>query len=329
MNRLTIVYEGLEQGHFDVLNKRLAGVEVSWIERTATSPALDPSADVLIVKDLDLSEDDVAQAKQLRLVAQLDPGSARLDETVLSSAGIAFERMRWPALVGVAEHAILLMLGVIKKLVGSVERVRSHQYPSSLQPKETTQTEYAFNWTEESGLGVLYRRTLGIVGLGWIGREVAKRAAGFGMEILYHDPNPLEEREEAALGVTRVSFEDLLRRSDVLSLHTRLTPETERMIDKDALERMKPTAVLINTARGRLVDEQALIEALQTGRLAGAGLDVFWMEPPERDNPLLTMENVLVTPHDAGLFIGDANHLVGGYIADAIDTQVLNQGAKG
>ena len=329
MTRLTIAYDGLEKDHFDALNERLKDVDVSWIERTDASAALDPATAVLIVKDLDIPAEAGAGGGPLRLVVQLDPGQAEIDEQALARAGIVFERMRWPALIGVAEHTILLMLALAKNLVGSVERARTNQYPSTIQPRETTQTEYAFNWTGESGLNVLYRRTLGIVGLGWIGREVAKRAAAFGMKVLYHDLRPLSDADEKAIGVTRVPFEKLLQEADFVSLHTRLSSQTERIIDASALEQMKPTACLINTARGRLVDEEALIEALQSRRLAGAGLDVFWKEPPEADNPLLAMENVLVTPHDAGLFIGDANRIIGGHIADAIGVCVLTQGAKG
>ena len=318
MNKFTVAHEGLELKHLKVLNERFTGMDVEWIELDRVSPPSVSTIDVLIVKDLEAPSGILCRAGRLRLVVQLDPGKADIDQDALARGGIAYERIQWPAWLGVAEHTLLLMLALVKKFVGSVERTRNNQYPTTIRPKMTTQTDYRFNWTGESGLGVLYRRTLGIVGLGWIGREVAKRAATFDMKVLYYDPRRLSEEEERLLGVTHVSFDELLRRSDFVTLHTRLTSDTERIIDAQALERMKPTAFLINTARGRLVDEDALIDALQSGRIAGAGLDVFWKEPPEPNSPLLSMENVLVTPHHAGIFIGDAAIIVGNYLADAI-----------
>jgi len=318
MNKFTIAYEGLEPKHLEVLNERLAGMDVEWIELDRVSSTSVSTIDVLIVKNLAVSSNILCGASRLRLVVQLDPGKADIDQDTLARCGIAYERIQWPAWLGVAEHTLLLMLALVKKFVGSVEHTRNNQYPTTIRPKMTTQTNYEFNWTGESGLGVLYRRTLGIVGLGWIGREVAKRAVAFGMKVLYYDPRRLSSSEEQALAVTYVTFDELLRKSDFVTLHTRLMPDTERMIDTKALERMKPRAFLINTARGRLVDENALIDALQNERIAGAGLDVFWKEPPEPDSALLNMENVLVTPHHAGIFIGDAAIMVGNYIADAI-----------
>jgi len=321
MKRLVVAHEGLEPTHCAILEERLGSGTIDWRPIEEMGGDL-PGCDVLIVKDLEVTHETVKSIDGLQLVVALSPGKSRLDEDALRAAGLAVERMKWPALIGVAEHTLLLMLALAKRFVGSVTRARTNQYPATVVPKETTQTEYAFNWTQETGLDVLYRRTLGIVGMGWIGREVARRAAAFGMNVIYHDPCRLSEIEEKTLGVSPVSFDELLGRSDFVSLHTRLSEGTERMIDEDALGRMKPTAYLINTARGRLIDEEALIRALQTEQIAGAGLDVFWKEPPEAENPLLSMSNVLVTPHDAGIFIGDAAVMVGHFLADAIETQV-------
>lgn len=318
MNKLIIAYEGLQAKHLEVLRERFTGMDVEWIKLDRVSSTSVSTIDALIVKDLEVPSGILCGARCLRLVVQLDPGKADIDQDALARGGIAYERILWPAMIGVAEHTLMLMLALVKKLIGSVERTRNSQYPDDIEPKLTNQTNYTFKWTGEIGLDVLYRRTLGIVGLGWIGREVAKRAAAFGMKILYYDPRRLSEEEERLFGVTHVSFEELLRRSDFVTLHTRLTSDTERMIDAQALEWMRPTAFLINTARGCLVDEDALIEALKSGRIAGAGLDVFWKEPPEANSPLLSMENVIPTPHDAGIFIEDAAVMVGNYLADAI-----------
>jgi phosphoglycerate dehydrogenase-like enzyme len=142
-------------------------------------------------------------------------------------------------------------------------------------------------------------KTIGLIGLGRIGREVATRARAFAAEIVYFDTIRLDPDTERALGVTFVPLDELLATADIISLHVPSTPATRHLIDSAALEKMKPTAVLINTARGPLVDEQALVAALRANRILGAGLDVFEKEPPSTDHPLFALPNVVVTPHIA------------------------------
>jgi lactate dehydrogenase-like 2-hydroxyacid dehydrogenase len=141
--------------------------------------------------------------------------------------------------------------------------------------------------------------TLGIVGFGRIGQAVARRARGFGMTILYHDVGRASEAVEAELGATFVPFEQLLERSDFVSLHVNLTPETRGLIDTDALRRMKPTAILVNTSRGPVVATDDLVAGLRTGEIAAAALDVTDPEPLPADHPLIGMDNCLVVPHIA------------------------------
>ncbi len=142
----------------------------------------------------------------------------------------------------------------------------------------------------------VYGTTLGIVGMGNIGRQVARRARGFDMRILYHNrhPNP---QAEAELGATYASLEELLAQADYVTLNVPLTPETRHLIGREQLRQMKPTAFLINVARGGVVDHDALVEALTQGWIAGAALDVTEPEPLPRDHPLLRMENVVIAPH--------------------------------
>ncbi len=144
----------------------------------------------------------------------------------------------------------------------------------------------------------IYGSTIGIIGFGRIGQAVARRARGFNMRILYYStkPNPAVEQE---LGAIFTSLDDLLAQSDFITLHARLTPQTQHIIGRPQFERMKPTAVLVNTARGAMVDPAALIWALQKGRIAAAGIDVFDPEPMPTDSPLLAMRNVVITPHIA------------------------------
>jgi D-3-phosphoglycerate dehydrogenase len=144
----------------------------------------------------------------------------------------------------------------------------------------------------------LLGQTLGLYGFGNVARCTARRAKAFGLHVIAHDPY-VSELEITGAGVEPVGFGELLERSDFVSIHTPHNAETEQAFDGAALGRMKPTAILINTARGSIIDEQALIKALRDGTIAGAGLDVLQHEPPEPDNPLLTMGNVLVTPHVA------------------------------
>jgi D-3-phosphoglycerate dehydrogenase len=144
----------------------------------------------------------------------------------------------------------------------------------------------------------LLGQTLGLFAFGNVARCTARRAKAFGMHVIAHDPY-VSELEITGAGVEPVSFAELLARSDYLSIHSPHNQETEHTFSHDAFGQMKETAVVINTARGPIIDEPALIEALTSGTIAGAGLDVLEQEPPELDNPLLTMENVVLTPHVA------------------------------
>jgi glyoxylate reductase len=155
-------------------------------------------------------------------------------------------------------------------------------------------------------------RTLGILGTGGVGKEMARRALGFKMPALYHDPRRLVPEQERALNLTWVEFEDLLRRADFVSLHVSLTEKTHHLIDARALSLMQPHAFLINASRGPVVDEAALIEALEKGRIAGAGLDVFETEP-DIDPRLLALDNVVVTAH-----MGSATHRLRAAMADVV-----------
>jgi phosphoglycerate dehydrogenase-like enzyme len=146
----------------------------------------------------------------------------------------------------------------------------------------------------------IYGRTLGIVGLGTIGKKVARLAKAFGLEVQYYDIVRLTEDQSDALGVRFRLLNELLRTSDIVSLHVPLTPQTRHMVGSSELKLMKPSAYLINTCRGPVVDEPALYEALTSGTIAGAGLDVFDREPPPTDNPLFRLDNVVLTPHFAG-----------------------------
>lgn len=175
-----------------------------------------------------------------------------------------------------------LILGVARRIVEGDRFTRQNKFKG---------------WQAKMFLGGdVYGKTLGIIGCGEIGKAVARRAVGFNMKVLYHQRHRLSQAEEASLGATYASLEDLLKNSDFVTPHVPLTPETRYMIGEEQLNMMKPTAFLINTARGKVVDDKALVEALKAGRIAGAGLDVYENEP-ELTEGLTELDNVIILPH--------------------------------
>jgi len=182
-----------------------------------------------------------------------------------------------------ADFAFALMMAVARRIPESERYVHAGKWKT---------------WGPMTLLGVdIKGATLGLVGFGRIGKAVARRAVGFDMRVIYYDPG--EKKPDPNLKATPVDFETLLRESDFISLHTPLTPDTRYLIEAEALSKMKPNAVLVNTARGPIVDPQALYEALKENRIFGAGLDVTDPEPLPLNSPLLTLDNIVVVPHVA------------------------------
>jgi D-3-phosphoglycerate dehydrogenase len=258
-------------------------------------------ADALVVWETAVDDALLAAAPRLKLVVGLGSAKGAIDEAAARRRGVEVRSVPSPALISVAEHAILLMLALVKELIPAHRGVVAGAYPDDLRPTPTTQTNMAYNWLGLERFDALFGKTLGLVGFGVIGRAVAERARAFGMEVLYAKPRRLDPPAEVALGVRYAGIDELLGRADVVSLHLRVTPETEGLIGAREFSLMKPTAFFVNTARGALVDEAALVEALQSRRIAGAGIDVFREEPLPRDSPLATLGNVVLTPHSAGI----------------------------
>jgi phosphoglycerate dehydrogenase-like enzyme len=225
-------------------------------------------------------------APNLKLVQLLSAGYDRCDIESARRAGVPICNNGGANATAVAEHAILLMLAVCRRLIWQHGNVASGRWRG--------------NALSDVRLYELKGRTLGIIGLGRIGKKTARLARAFGMNVQYYDVIRLSEDEADALGVTFALFEEVLRTSDIVSLHVPLTKHTRQMIGAAQLRLMKPDAYLVNTCRGPVVDEPALIDALSNGTIAGAGLDVFEQEPPPPDNPLFTLPNVVLSAHFAG-----------------------------
>ncbi len=218
-------------------------------------------------------------ATELRIVARFGVGYDKIDVPAATRHGVAIAMAFGANHEAVADTAFTLMAAIMGKTLPHHQRIKGG------------------GWGQQPHPG-LWRATVGIIGLGRTGKAMARRCLGFEMRILAHEVQPDVEFVRRH-GVELVSLEMLLREADVVSLHAPHTPETDRLMSEERLALMKPTAYLVNTARGGLVDEEALYRALTAGRLAGAALDVFRQEPPA-GSPLLQLDNVLLSPHCAG-----------------------------
>lgn len=246
----------------DVLSQELAGID-------AVLASIEPYTDAVFA------------GSSLRVIARCGVGYDSVDVEAATRHGVLVTNTPGANKEGVAEHTIALMLAV------------AHGFPR--RDREIR----AGKWIRDS-LPRLAGRTVGIVGLGAIGREVAVRCQALGMKVIAMDPH-VHSSQAVEHGATLVDLEELLKQADVVSLHLPCTAETAGWFDAAVFSRMKPGSIFINTARGGLVDESALVDALRTGPLAGAGLDVFRQEPLPVDHPLLGLDNVLLCPHMGGL----------------------------
>ncbi len=258
-------------------------------------------ATALVVRDAIVDGGVLASARNLRRIVQIDVGAGSVDREACAERGVAVELVESPSLNSVAEHAVMAMLALFKRLGPAMDRLREGVVVDGVQPALTTQESYAYNWVGLERFEMLYGKTVGLVGLGRIGSHAAKLLRCFGCDVIYTKPNRLDPDEEQRRGVRYLLFDDLLRASDCVSLHNRFTPATERLMGEREFALMREGSFFVNTARGRLVDEAALVAALEAGRLAGAALDVFWYEPLPADSPLLRAPNLLLTPHTGGI----------------------------
>lgn len=239
-----------------------------------------------ILRGMPLRPDDYPHLRNIKLIQVLSAGYEGVDLDRLRQSGIPLSNNGGANSYAVSEHAIMLMLAVYRRLPALDRLVRAGQWKSSKLGEEQEHE--------------LAGKTVGIVGAGMIGRTIARRLSGFEVTLLYYDPVRLPAEDEAKLSMTYRGLDDLLRQSDVVTLHAPANASTHHMICDRTLALMKRDAILINTARGELVDEAALYRALRDQRTWAAGLDAFDKEPPDPKNPLFTLPNVVLTPHAAG-----------------------------
>jgi glyoxylate reductase/D-3-phosphoglycerate dehydrogenase len=244
------------------------------------------TADFLILFPGSLSAEVLRVAPQLKLIQLLSAGYELMDLSLCAELGVPVANNGGTNAIDVAEHTLALILGLYRRLTDQDRGLRAGDWDAVDNGRDTY---------------TIHGKTAALVGMGHIGRHVALRLKAFGADLLYVDSQPAPAELTAELSLERVDLSEALARADILSLHVPLLPQTRGLIGTAELAQMRPTALLINTCRGPVVDETALIAALREQQILGAGLDVFEREPLAPDHPLLNMPNALLTPHAAGI----------------------------
>ena len=275
---VVLIAEELSPATLDALGPDFEVVHVDGTDRPALLAAVAGADAILVRSATQVDEEVIGAAKQLKVIARAGVGLDNVDIKAATQAGVMVVNAPTSNIISAAELTVTHILSLARHVPMAHASLTQGQWKRS-----------AYTGTE------LFEKTIGIIGLGRIGALVAERLRGFGVEIVAYDPYITTTRAQQ-LGVTLLSLEDLLKQSDFVTIHMPKTPETIGMIGADELAMMKPTAYVINVARGGLIDEDALREALQQGVIAGAGLDVFVSEPP-KDDALTSLPNVVVTPH--------------------------------
>jgi D-3-phosphoglycerate dehydrogenase len=283
--KATTVSTGLGGYHFEMEALEPLGAEI--IECGATEAeviAAARDADALYAKGMKFTKKIIDSLEKCRVISLGSVGVDPVDVVAATAKGIPVTNCPDTFIEEVADHAMMLLLAAHRRCIEQDRMVREGR------------------WTEGRPqllkIPRLMGQTLGFIAFGRVARATAERARAFGLRLIAHDPF-IDERTIASHGVEPVALGELLERSDFISMHMPATPEAQRFLKEQHFQKMKRTAIFINTGRGPTVDEAALIKALQEGWIAGAGLDVFEVEPPRLDNSLFAMKNVTLSPHNA------------------------------
>lgn len=255
-------------------------------------------ADVLIVNKIAINEQTIGNAKNLKLVCVTATGTNNLDKEYLKKRGIAWRNVAGYSTESVTQHTFALLFYLLEKIRYYDDYVKDEKYIN-----DTVFTHFAEHFNEVNG------KTWGIIGLGTIGRRVADIAKAFGARVIYYSASGSPAQE----GYEQVDFETLLTTSDIVSVHAPLNEYTKDLMDREAFAKMKKTAIFLNLGRGPIVVEQDLYEALETGEIAAAGLDVLCEEPMSETNPLAKIKDskkLIITPHIAWASVEARNRLM-------------------
>lgn len=287
-----------------MLRGLFSGHEVVLVTERAALEAHLPTVEVLVSTAFTpLPAQMLQKAQRLRFIQVAGVGVDHIDIEAARELGIAVATVSGANAASVAEHVVMVMLALLRGLVPAHHAMAEGLWPLAAWMGRARE---------------LGGKTVGIVGMGRIGREVAARLLPFGAAMLYHDVRRLGPEDEETLGVAFAPLDVLLRQSHVVTLHLPLTPETRGIIGREQLQAMQPGSWLINAARAELVDEAALVEALQNGPLAGAAIDVFSPEPPPPDHPLRRLPNVVLTPHGAGVTVEAQERIAQGAVQNLL-----------
>jgi glyoxylate reductase len=282
---LVLVSHTLPEGWVDLLKDRcrlIIGSEDAKQLSSQLESHLPQAEGLFTLLTIQVNDELLSRAPNLKVVSNMAVGFDNIDVNSCTRRGIPVGNTPGVLTEGTADLTMAILLAAARRLFEANLDARQGRWHT---------------WSPTGWLGKdLHGATMGILGMGKIGTAVAKRAKGFGMELIFSDPNPHQQKADL-LGAKHVPLEDLLQGSDFVSLHVPLTPDTRGLINVTALRSMKETALLINTSRGPIVDQAALVEALREGWISGAALDVTYPEPLPPDHPLFDLPNCLILPH--------------------------------
>lgn len=260
-----------------------------------------PKADAVVIEDFTVGDAELASAPNLKIVQNFRTDMRNVDEAACAKRGIPVLPFHRQVNVAVGEHAFALMMSLAKKVTETnkfltIEALQAEGWPARVYNRKHTANS---NWARISGVKNMFGSTLGIVGLGSVGRYVANWANAFGMNVIYHQRSPLDAGLEAEFKATYVSLNELFEQSDFISIHVPLNDGTKGLIGAEQLNRVTRDPIIVNIARADIIQRDALLAALDAGKLGGVGMDVHYKEPGDADDPFLPYKNVVMSPHIA------------------------------